>query len=293
MVVKSLINLTTKYANNIVELGVRKWTKPTSIEGLRFAPQVSGDLIQISQKAVSTLDKLIKMGYSKENAEKLLKHFSFEECSSNADKSEVLESLFQTICGKRELQQLTYGIRPQYSNLFNYVSKEIQDVDIMSLSAKIRARNMHERGLISKIPESLNLSAHELTEITALKKGFIDMPPISSYAVHYRGERYSPNHPYLKVLQGLKEGESFKIPGYSWTTDDMGYGIGYAFGTEGTNQTSVIYSMLLNPKSKVALSKSRKGQEFFLDNDTQFKLVEKISDPYSNKLYLLVENIVT
>ena len=43
MVVKPIINLATKYTDDIVGLGVRKWTKPTTFEGLSYAEEIIGD----------------------------------------------------------------------------------------------------------------------------------------------------------------------------------------------------------------------------------------------------------
>ena len=37
-----------KYTDDIVGLGVRKWTKPTSFEGLRLAPQATCDVFKTS-----------------------------------------------------------------------------------------------------------------------------------------------------------------------------------------------------------------------------------------------------
>ena len=41
----------SKYTDDVVGLGVRKWTKPTSLEGLRFAPEVIGDTTKLSKVA--------------------------------------------------------------------------------------------------------------------------------------------------------------------------------------------------------------------------------------------------
>ena len=38
----------SKYTDDVVGLGVRKWTKPTSLEGLRFAPEAIGDTVRFS-----------------------------------------------------------------------------------------------------------------------------------------------------------------------------------------------------------------------------------------------------
>lgn len=43
MPIKPVINLATKCSENIVGMGVRKWVKPKSFEGLRFAPTLSID----------------------------------------------------------------------------------------------------------------------------------------------------------------------------------------------------------------------------------------------------------
>ena len=40
-----------KHTDDVVGLGVRKWTKPTNLEGLRFAPDAIGDTINISKTA--------------------------------------------------------------------------------------------------------------------------------------------------------------------------------------------------------------------------------------------------
>ena len=48
MVVKPIINIVTKYTDDIVGFGVRKWTKPTSFEGLRLVPQATCDVFKAS-----------------------------------------------------------------------------------------------------------------------------------------------------------------------------------------------------------------------------------------------------
>lgn len=48
MVVKPIINIATKYTDDIVGSGVRKWAKPTSFEGLRLAPQATCDVFKAS-----------------------------------------------------------------------------------------------------------------------------------------------------------------------------------------------------------------------------------------------------
>ena len=50
MVIKPILNLTTKYTDDIVGFGVRKWTKPTNLEGLRFAPETIGDTLKLTTK---------------------------------------------------------------------------------------------------------------------------------------------------------------------------------------------------------------------------------------------------
>ena len=45
---KPIINIATKYTDDIVGFGVRKWTKPTSFEGLRLAPQATCDVFKAS-----------------------------------------------------------------------------------------------------------------------------------------------------------------------------------------------------------------------------------------------------
>lgn len=46
--VKPIINIATKYTDDIVGFGVRKWTKPKSFERLRLAPQATTDVFKTS-----------------------------------------------------------------------------------------------------------------------------------------------------------------------------------------------------------------------------------------------------
>ena len=62
MVVKPIINLATKYTDDIVGFGVRKWIKPTNIEGLHFAPEAIGDTISI-QNPLKILNQIFKDKY--------------------------------------------------------------------------------------------------------------------------------------------------------------------------------------------------------------------------------------
>ena len=50
MVVKPIINLATKYTDDIIGLGVRKWSKPTNLEGLRLAPSATADSLSSTIK---------------------------------------------------------------------------------------------------------------------------------------------------------------------------------------------------------------------------------------------------
>ena len=59
MAIKPIINLATKYTDDIVGFGVRKWTKPTSLEGLRFAPKVMSDTVHISSNCPQKIMKLV------------------------------------------------------------------------------------------------------------------------------------------------------------------------------------------------------------------------------------------
>lgn len=43
----------SKYTDDVVGLGVRKWTKPTNLEGLRFAPETIGDTVKFSTTPIS------------------------------------------------------------------------------------------------------------------------------------------------------------------------------------------------------------------------------------------------
>ena len=40
MAIKPIINLATKYTDDIIGFGVRKWTKPTTLECLRLVGRV-------------------------------------------------------------------------------------------------------------------------------------------------------------------------------------------------------------------------------------------------------------
>ena len=53
MAIKPIINLATKYTDDIIGIGVRKWTKPTNIEGLRLAPSATADSFSSTIKKVS------------------------------------------------------------------------------------------------------------------------------------------------------------------------------------------------------------------------------------------------
>ena len=58
MAIKTIINLATKYTNG-VGLGVRKWTKPTNLKGLRLAPKIAKDTVHISQNCPQKIMKLV------------------------------------------------------------------------------------------------------------------------------------------------------------------------------------------------------------------------------------------
>ena len=53
MAIKPIINLATKYTDDIVGFGVRKWTKPTNLEGLRLAPSATVDSFSSTIKKAS------------------------------------------------------------------------------------------------------------------------------------------------------------------------------------------------------------------------------------------------
>ena len=53
MVVKPIITLATKYTDDIIGIGVRKWAKPTSLEGLRLAPSATVDSFSSTIKKAS------------------------------------------------------------------------------------------------------------------------------------------------------------------------------------------------------------------------------------------------
>lgn len=59
MVVKPIITLATKYTDDIVGFGVRKWVKPPNIDGLRYAPRLKTDIASISNSLESKL-KILK-----------------------------------------------------------------------------------------------------------------------------------------------------------------------------------------------------------------------------------------
>lgn len=50
MVTRPIINLATKYADSVRGLGVRTWTRPTSLEGLKLAPNAAFDSFSSSLK---------------------------------------------------------------------------------------------------------------------------------------------------------------------------------------------------------------------------------------------------
>ena len=51
MQVKPILNFITKYADDI-GFGVRNCTRPQSLEGLRFAPELIGDTVNISKNTM-------------------------------------------------------------------------------------------------------------------------------------------------------------------------------------------------------------------------------------------------
>ena len=53
MLVKPIMNLATKYTDDIVGLGVRKWTKPVNINGLKLATSPITDSFSSSLKKVN------------------------------------------------------------------------------------------------------------------------------------------------------------------------------------------------------------------------------------------------
>ena len=55
MVVRSIINLTTKYSDDIIGFGVRKWTKPTNLESLKYVRKLSKDVVQLERKCQTNL----------------------------------------------------------------------------------------------------------------------------------------------------------------------------------------------------------------------------------------------
>ena len=59
MVIKPIINLATKYTDDVIGIGVRKWTKPTNLEGLRLAPKITKDTVCISQNCPQKIMKLV------------------------------------------------------------------------------------------------------------------------------------------------------------------------------------------------------------------------------------------
>ena len=59
MGIKPIINLATKYTDDVIGIGVRKWTKPTNLEGLRLAPKITKDTVHISQNCPQKIMKLV------------------------------------------------------------------------------------------------------------------------------------------------------------------------------------------------------------------------------------------
>lgn len=53
MLVKPIIDIATKYSDDVIGLGVRKWTKPKGLEGLRLAPRTSADSFSSTIKKAS------------------------------------------------------------------------------------------------------------------------------------------------------------------------------------------------------------------------------------------------
>lgn len=262
-----------------------KPVNPTQLKGLKFVPDTIGDTF----KATNTdITKLVEAGYTNKTATKLLKYFSLEDLLK-FDKAENLEVLFEQIDSIRTASEITSAIRPKFINVFEYMPKHMENVEVMELSSKIRFRDLYKKGLIQK---SLDITTKELSEISTFNEGFAQMPSIGSKMVLYRGEQYYNHAPQLKILQNLKEGSTFKTSGYSWFTDSIEYAKRYAntFSFPDT-KTSVIYRVLLSEESKIAVSRARLGQEFFMNNDENFKLVEKIFEPDVNRLYLFLEHL--
>ena len=67
MAVKPIINLATKYTDNVIGLGVRKWTKPTNFKGLKYARELSKDVVQLEQKMPNKLFSLLEKKNNKRN----------------------------------------------------------------------------------------------------------------------------------------------------------------------------------------------------------------------------------
>ena len=59
MAIKPIINLATKYTDDVIGIGVRKWSKPTNLEGLRLAPKITKDTVCISQNCPQKIMKLV------------------------------------------------------------------------------------------------------------------------------------------------------------------------------------------------------------------------------------------
>lgn len=112
MVVKPIINLITKYADDIVGFGVRKWTKPTNIEGLMLAPEAIGDTIKFS-----------KANFNNSNVNKFKLLFSQNTHQSLYKETKSLISelpLEHKMLGLRGGQRITYPRHYYNGNAYTY-----------------------------------------------------------------------------------------------------------------------------------------------------------------------------
>ena len=248
---------------------------------------------------------LLRMGLNKTDADMLLRHASKEEIMELIrmyDKGGD-RALFLDFVRAEEQERIALWGRPldfRKKNKLVY-DKDAVEQDIMLITRKHRLEQNFKKGCLKckELPEELKMTPEDRTAKAIIDKGFNNISGTQYEMMQYRGEVISGNEPYLKNLLSLKEGESFEMPGYAWTTDNQNYAFQSYSGDNAASKDwfelfdkySLKYHILCPSGTKIMASRSRRGQEYIMPCDSKMKLVKKIVDESGRFVEIFCEHI--
>ena len=278
---------------------------PINFKGLKYNPLnfSTGQISRLSCADNPHIKTLIDMGIKKSDAEVLIKMSPLSELRETLrlyQQGGHLNKVIPAMIEEYNSLCRTFGRKLDLGGLNKYTAypSELGDIDIMTLTMKHRALKAFNNGELKckQLPKMAQFSEEEIVQKSLVDKAFRQLKGTDYDMFQYRGECISADLPYFKKLKNLKEGETFNIPGYAWTTDSSGY----AFGTYGNgasdmleffNKWNIKHHILCPKETKIFASRSRLGQEFLMPCDSNMKLVKKIIDKEKKEMIIYSEHI--